>query len=140
MPLILVTVGQQHLLNKFAFVKAYFLINVAATINCVPEHVMKPVCHGLIDEKNRPNLPNLKGNLLFYFFFLLISLSIPFPHLFPTLPPIIHTNILVDILSWFSQSSLTDTHNVLMSRYLPIHIHQYICIFVHFFTFYTVDP
>ncbi|XP_007447365.1 PREDICTED: putative uncharacterized protein C12orf63-like, partial [Lipotes vexillifer] len=60
LPLLLVTVGQQHLLNKFAFVKAYFLVNVAATINCVPEHKMKPVCHGLINEKNRPNFPNLK--------------------------------------------------------------------------------
>ncbi|XP_024610168.1 cilia- and flagella-associated protein 54 [Neophocaena asiaeorientalis asiaeorientalis] len=60
LPLILVTVGQQHLLNKFAFVKAYFLVNVAATINCVPEHKMKPVCHGLTNEKNRPNLRNLK--------------------------------------------------------------------------------
>ncbi|XP_070310239.1 cilia- and flagella-associated protein 54 isoform X4 [Odocoileus virginianus] len=60
MPLILVTISQQHLLNKFLFVKAYFFINVAATINCVPEQKMKPVGHGVMNEKNRPNLPNLK--------------------------------------------------------------------------------
>lgn len=67
MPLILVTVGQRHLLNKFSFVKAYFLISVAATINCVPENSMKTIYHGLTSEKSRGNLPNLKGNLLFYF-------------------------------------------------------------------------
>ncbi|XP_057597698.1 cilia- and flagella-associated protein 54 isoform X2 [Hippopotamus amphibius kiboko] len=60
LPVILVTVGQQHLLNKFAFVKAYFFINVAATINCVPEHIMKPGSCGLTNEKTKPNLPNLK--------------------------------------------------------------------------------
>uniref|UniRef100_A0A8C3WPJ0 Cilia and flagella associated protein 54 n=1 Tax=Catagonus wagneri TaxID=51154 RepID=A0A8C3WPJ0_9CETA len=59
-PLILVTVGQQHLLNKFSFVKAYFFIKVAATINCVPEHRMKTVCHGLTNEKSRINLSTLK--------------------------------------------------------------------------------
>ncbi|XP_040088712.1 cilia- and flagella-associated protein 54 isoform X3 [Oryx dammah] len=60
MPVILVTVSQQHLLNKFLFVKAYFFINVAATINCVPEQIMKPVGHGVMNEKSKPNLPNLK--------------------------------------------------------------------------------
>ncbi|KAB0346925.1 hypothetical protein FD754_011782 [Muntiacus muntjak] len=60
MPLILVTISQQHLLNKFLFVKAYFFINVAATINCVPEQIVKPVGHGVMNEKSRPNLPNLK--------------------------------------------------------------------------------
>ncbi|XP_055251962.1 cilia- and flagella-associated protein 54 isoform X3 [Moschus berezovskii] len=60
MPQILVTISQQHLLNKFLFVKAYFFINVAATINCVPEQIMKPVGHGVMNEKSKPNLPNLK--------------------------------------------------------------------------------
>ncbi|XP_036879021.2 cilia- and flagella-associated protein 54 [Manis javanica] len=60
LPLILVTIGQQHLLNKFSFVKAYFLINVAETINCVPENTMKTVYPGLLSEKTRANLPNLK--------------------------------------------------------------------------------
>ncbi|KAK2493447.1 hypothetical protein MC885_016606 [Smutsia gigantea] len=60
LPLILVTIGQQHLLNKFSFVKAYFLINVAETINCVPENTMKTVYHGFLSEKTRANLPNLK--------------------------------------------------------------------------------
>ncbi|XP_004748547.1 cilia- and flagella-associated protein 54 [Mustela putorius furo] len=60
LPLILVTVGQRHLLNKFSFVKAYFLISVAATINCVPENSMKTIYHGLTSEKSRGNLPNLK--------------------------------------------------------------------------------
>ena len=67
MPVILTTVSQQHLLNKFLVVKAYFFINVAATINCVPEQTMKPVGHGVMNEKSKPNLPNLKGNDLFYF-------------------------------------------------------------------------
>ncbi|XP_059742949.1 cilia- and flagella-associated protein 54 isoform X10 [Bos taurus] len=60
MPVILTTVSQQHLLNKFLVVKAYFFINVAATINCVPEQTMKPVGHGVMNEKSKPNLPNLK--------------------------------------------------------------------------------
>ncbi|EFB14522.1 hypothetical protein PANDA_017676, partial [Ailuropoda melanoleuca] len=60
LPLILATVGQQHLLNKFSFVKAYFLISVAATINCVPDNSMKTIYHGLTSEKSRVNLPNLK--------------------------------------------------------------------------------
>nr|XP_012417766.1 PREDICTED: cilia- and flagella-associated protein 54 [Odobenus rosmarus divergens] len=60
LPVILVTLGQQHLLNKFSFVKAYFLISMAATINCVPENSMKTIYHGLTCEKGRANLPNLK--------------------------------------------------------------------------------
>nr|XP_045722137.1 cilia- and flagella-associated protein 54 [Mirounga angustirostris] len=60
LPVILVTLGQEHLLNKFSFVKAYFLISVAATINCVPENSMKTIYHGLTSEKSRANLPNLK--------------------------------------------------------------------------------
>ncbi|XP_032730173.1 cilia- and flagella-associated protein 54 isoform X2 [Lontra canadensis] len=64
LPLILVTVGQRHLLNKFSFVKAYFLISVAATINCVPENSMKTIYHGLTSEKSRGNLPNLKEQSL----------------------------------------------------------------------------
>ncbi|XP_036093176.1 cilia- and flagella-associated protein 54 isoform X3 [Rousettus aegyptiacus] len=59
-PQILVTIGQQHLLNKFSFVKAYFLINVAATINCVPETILKTVYHGFVSERSKANLPNLK--------------------------------------------------------------------------------
>nr|XP_031539099.1 cilia- and flagella-associated protein 54 [Vicugna pacos] len=58
-PPILATVGQPHLLNKFSFVKAYFLINVAATINCVPENTMQTVGQEL-NGKSRVNLPNLK--------------------------------------------------------------------------------
>ncbi|XP_044240443.2 cilia- and flagella-associated protein 54 isoform X1 [Ursus arctos] len=60
LPLILATVGQQHLLNKFSFVKAYFLISVAATINCVPDNSMKTTYQGFTSEKSRANLPNLK--------------------------------------------------------------------------------
>ncbi|XP_027961181.1 cilia- and flagella-associated protein 54 isoform X2 [Eumetopias jubatus] len=60
LPVILVTLGQQHLLNKFSFVKAYFLISMAATINHVPENSMKTIYHGLTCEKGRANLPNLK--------------------------------------------------------------------------------
>ncbi|XP_078305701.1 cilia- and flagella-associated protein 54 isoform X1 [Panthera onca] len=60
LPLILVTVGQPHLLNKFSFIKAYFLISVAATINCVPENSMKTIYHGLVSEKSRANFQNLK--------------------------------------------------------------------------------
>ncbi|XP_044770668.1 LOW QUALITY PROTEIN: cilia- and flagella-associated protein 54 [Neomonachus schauinslandi] len=60
LPVILVTLGQEHLLNKFSFVKAYFLISVAATINCVPENSVKTIYHGLTSEKSRANLPNLK--------------------------------------------------------------------------------
>uniref|UniRef100_A0A2K6GCW2 Cilia and flagella associated protein 54 n=1 Tax=Propithecus coquereli TaxID=379532 RepID=A0A2K6GCW2_PROCO len=47
LPAILVTIGQQHLSNKFYFVKAYFFISVAATINCIPENTCKTVSHGL---------------------------------------------------------------------------------------------
>eukprot|EP00071_Canis_lupus_P025498 XP_022259055.1 cilia- and flagella-associated protein 54 isoform X3 [Canis lupus familiaris] len=60
LPLILVTVGQQHLLSKFSYVKAYFLVSVAATINCVPENSVKTIYHGLISERSKANLPNLK--------------------------------------------------------------------------------
>ncbi|XP_039092554.1 cilia- and flagella-associated protein 54 [Hyaena hyaena] len=60
LPAILVTVGQQHLLNKFSFVKAYFLISVAATINCVPENSVKITHHGPVSEKSRANFQNLK--------------------------------------------------------------------------------
>ncbi|XP_008589654.1 PREDICTED: putative uncharacterized protein C12orf63, partial [Galeopterus variegatus] len=59
-PQILVTIGQQHLLNKFYFVKAYFFISVAATINCVPENISKTFCQGVTTEKNKPNLPTLE--------------------------------------------------------------------------------
>ncbi|XP_012590590.1 PREDICTED: cilia- and flagella-associated protein 54 [Condylura cristata] len=69
-PLTLVAVSQQHLLNKFSFVKAYFLIRVASTINCVPENTIK-TCYGSSSERNKGNFPNLKdlcskddGNLL----------------------------------------------------------------------------
>ncbi|XP_014635592.1 PREDICTED: cilia- and flagella-associated protein 54 [Ceratotherium simum simum] len=60
LPLILVAIGRQHLLNKFSFVKAYFFINVAATINRVPENTMKTVYQGLVSERSRANPPNLK--------------------------------------------------------------------------------
>nr|BAC86439.1 unnamed protein product [Homo sapiens] len=56
LPAVLVTIGQPHLLNKFNFVKAYFFLSVAATINCVPENKFKTV----ITNKSKPNLPNLK--------------------------------------------------------------------------------
>uniref|UniRef100_A0A2K5ECA2 Cilia and flagella associated protein 54 n=1 Tax=Aotus nancymaae TaxID=37293 RepID=A0A2K5ECA2_AOTNA len=56
LPAILVTIGQPHLLNKFYFVKAYFFLSVAATINCVPENKLKTV----ITDRSKPNLPNLK--------------------------------------------------------------------------------
>ncbi|XP_032972099.1 cilia- and flagella-associated protein 54 [Rhinolophus ferrumequinum] len=60
LPQILVIVGHKHLLNKFSFVKAYFLINVAATINCVPENLLKTVSHGFVPEKSKAILQNLK--------------------------------------------------------------------------------
>ncbi|KAL2775883.1 cilia- and flagella-associated protein 54 isoform 1, partial [Daubentonia madagascariensis] len=60
LPAILVTIGQQHLLNKFYFVKAYFFISVAATINCIPENTFKTLYHGLITNRSKPNLPNLR--------------------------------------------------------------------------------
>lgn len=91
LPLMLVTIGQQHLLNKFSFVKAYFFIKVAATINCVPERRMKTVCHGLTNEKSRGNLSSLKGNLFFLACFSSYCLSPAVPH--STL--ITHVNILV---------------------------------------------
>nr|XP_035113243.2 cilia- and flagella-associated protein 54 isoform X2 [Callithrix jacchus] len=56
LPAILVTIGQPHLLNKFYFVKAYFFLSVAATINCVPENKLQTV----ITDRSKPNLPNLK--------------------------------------------------------------------------------
>ncbi|XP_070456331.1 cilia- and flagella-associated protein 54 isoform X10 [Equus przewalskii] len=59
-PVILLTIGQQHLLNKFSFVKAYFFINVAATINCVPENTVKTVHHSLVSQRSRANLTTLK--------------------------------------------------------------------------------
>ncbi|XP_053777887.1 cilia- and flagella-associated protein 54 isoform X7 [Desmodus rotundus] len=60
LPQILVTIGHQHLLNKFSFVKAYLLVSVAATINCVPENLLRTVYHGFVSERSRANLPNLK--------------------------------------------------------------------------------
>ncbi|XP_017366955.1 cilia- and flagella-associated protein 54 [Cebus imitator] len=55
LPAILITIGQPHLSNKFYFVKAYFFLSVAATINCVPENKLKTV----ITDRSKPNLPNL---------------------------------------------------------------------------------
>ncbi|XP_066213355.1 cilia- and flagella-associated protein 54 [Saccopteryx leptura] len=60
LPQILVTIGHQHLLNKFSLVKAYFLISLAETINCVPENMFKTGHHGFISERSRVTLPNLK--------------------------------------------------------------------------------
>lgn len=59
LPQTLVTIGRQHLLNKFCFVKAYFLLSVAATINCVPDNSLKTLYSGLTTEKSRLNLTNL---------------------------------------------------------------------------------
>ncbi|KAL1774964.1 cilia-and flagella-associated protein 54 [Sigmodon hispidus] len=58
-PLILATLGQQHLLNKFNFVKAHFLIGLAGTINCIPDNSLKTLYHTVV-EKTKPNLPTLK--------------------------------------------------------------------------------
>nr|XP_020143495.1 cilia- and flagella-associated protein 54 isoform X2 [Microcebus murinus] len=63
-PVILVTIGQQHLLNKFCFVKAYFFVGVAATINCIPENICKTFSFGLVTERSKSNPPNLKDLLL----------------------------------------------------------------------------
>ncbi|XP_045409141.1 cilia- and flagella-associated protein 54 [Lemur catta] len=60
LPAILVTIGQQHLLNKFYFVKAYFCISVAATLNCIPESTCKTVYQGLVTDRSKTNPPNLK--------------------------------------------------------------------------------
>ncbi|KFO31142.1 hypothetical protein H920_07436 [Fukomys damarensis] len=59
LPQTLVTIGRQHLLNKFCFVKAYFLLSVAATINCIPDNSLKTLYSGLTTEKSRLNLTNL---------------------------------------------------------------------------------
>ncbi|XP_013373994.1 PREDICTED: cilia- and flagella-associated protein 54 isoform X2 [Chinchilla lanigera] len=64
LPLTLVTVGRQHLLNKFCFVKAYFLISLAATINCVPDNSLKTVYSGLATDKSKLNFPSLIELLL----------------------------------------------------------------------------
>ncbi|XP_036924021.1 cilia- and flagella-associated protein 54 [Sturnira hondurensis] len=60
LPQVLVAIGHQHLLNKFSFVKAYLLVSVAATINCVPENLLRTVYHGFLSERSRANLPSLK--------------------------------------------------------------------------------
>ncbi|ELK34923.1 hypothetical protein MDA_GLEAN10016083 [Myotis davidii] len=60
LPQILHTVGHQHLINKFSFVRAYLLVSVAATINYVPENVLKTATHGYVSEKSKMNFPNLK--------------------------------------------------------------------------------
>ncbi|KAM5335076.1 cilia- and flagella-associated protein 54 isoform 2-T2 [Glossophaga mutica] len=60
LPQVLVIIGHQHLLNKFSFVKAYLLVSVAATINCVPENLLRAVSHGFVSERSRANLPTLK--------------------------------------------------------------------------------
>ncbi|XP_048196523.1 LOW QUALITY PROTEIN: cilia- and flagella-associated protein 54 [Perognathus longimembris pacificus] len=60
-PLTLITLGQQHLLNKFYFVKAYFFISLAAAINSIPDYSFKQVCRGVATEKNKANAPNPKG-------------------------------------------------------------------------------
>ncbi|XP_028388428.1 cilia- and flagella-associated protein 54 [Phyllostomus discolor] len=60
LPQVLVVIGHQHLLNKFSFVKAYLLVSVAATINCVPENLLRTGYHGFVPERSRANLPSLK--------------------------------------------------------------------------------
>ncbi|EPQ17725.1 hypothetical protein D623_10025586 [Myotis brandtii] len=59
LPQILHTVGHQHLINKFSFVRAYLLVSVAATINYIPENILKTT-HGYVSEKSKMNFPNLK--------------------------------------------------------------------------------
>ncbi|XP_054974286.1 cilia- and flagella-associated protein 54 [Sorex araneus] len=61
MPPILTMIGQQHLLNKYSFVKAYFLINLAATINCIPEYITK---FPLNPEKCKVNTLSLRELIL----------------------------------------------------------------------------
>ncbi|XP_037702863.1 cilia- and flagella-associated protein 54 isoform X3 [Choloepus didactylus] len=60
LPLILVTIGQQHLLNKFCLVNTYFFISMAATINCVPENTLKSSPHGVVSERSKANPLNVK--------------------------------------------------------------------------------
>ncbi|CAO2581415.1 Cilia- and flagella-associated protein 54 [Lemmus lemmus] len=60
LPLILVTLGQQHLLNKFNFIKAHLFISLAATINCIPDNSPKTPYHTVVIERTKPNTPNLK--------------------------------------------------------------------------------
>ncbi|KAM5287902.1 cilia- and flagella-associated protein 54 [Ctenodactylus gundi] len=60
LPLILVSTGRKHLLNKFCFVKAYFFVSVAATINCIPDNSLKILGPGHLSERSKPYLPNLK--------------------------------------------------------------------------------
>ncbi|KAM4881809.1 cilia- and flagella-associated protein 54 isoform 1-T1 [Thomomys bottae] len=62
-PMTLMILGQQHLLNKFYFVKAYFFISLAATINCIPDFSLKQLCRSIPAEKNKPNTPNPKDSL-----------------------------------------------------------------------------
>ncbi|EGW08378.1 Putative uncharacterized protein C12orf63 [Cricetulus griseus] len=60
LPLILVTLGHQHLLNKYNFVKAHFFISLAATINCIPDSSSKTLFYTVAVDKNKPNTPNFK--------------------------------------------------------------------------------
>ncbi|XP_055483799.1 cilia- and flagella-associated protein 54 [Psammomys obesus] len=60
LPIILVTLSHQYLLNKFNFVKAHFFIRLAATINCIPENLPKTLYHAILIDKNKPSLSNLK--------------------------------------------------------------------------------
>ncbi|XP_006871879.1 PREDICTED: putative uncharacterized protein C12orf63 homolog [Chrysochloris asiatica] len=60
LPVFLITFGQQHLLSKLCLVRAYFLISVAATINCISENTSKSFQQGPVSERNKATLPNIK--------------------------------------------------------------------------------
>ncbi|XP_031204941.1 cilia- and flagella-associated protein 54 isoform X3 [Mastomys coucha] len=61
LPHILVSLGYQHLLNKFNFVKSHFFISLAATINCIPDPSPKIMYYPVVD-KSKPNPQSLKDN------------------------------------------------------------------------------
>ncbi|XP_035307602.1 LOW QUALITY PROTEIN: cilia- and flagella-associated protein 54 [Cricetulus griseus] len=62
LPLILVTLGHQHLLNKYNFVKAHFFISLAATINCIPDSSSKTLFYQLPSTRTSPTPQTLKDN------------------------------------------------------------------------------
>ncbi|GAB1295495.1 Cilia- and flagella-associated protein 54 [Apodemus speciosus] len=64
LPHILVTLGYQHLLNKFNFVKSHFFISLAATINCIPDTSPKIIYYPVVIDKSKPNPQNPKVSIL----------------------------------------------------------------------------
>lgn len=134
LPQILVTIGHQHLLNKFSFVKAYLLVSVAATINCVPENLLRTVYHGFVSERSRANLPNLKGNLLLYCSLAVLLNFSSYARLHPSNP---YEQFSVCSSMFFSK--LTNDMHMRLCLYLG-HSHPYIFLAIHYTHTYTHTP